>query len=184
MKGTVGKGSRSPPKHCRHRGPVQPTGTMPFTAVRASARVTIRTQQVRASRKVSCRAEGSKVTREFNENDGTLNVPKPDSETEAEPKMNPDGTYYADELPVRFCFPGMPLCWVDAVSPWPGTSTVCSVSLSGCRRPLLPLPHGMPHAHLYRFKSHVTLFIHGFSLYEFARVSPHTAVPHCSATLQ
>jgi hypothetical protein len=53
------------------------------------------------SRYVVARAEG-KVVREYNENDDTVSV-SPDAKKQAQ-KANSDGTYYIDELQVRYVF--------------------------------------------------------------------------------
>ena len=54
------------------------------------------------AQRLRTRAEGSesKVTREFSEGDDKVSVPQ---DAPKERKMNPDGTYYADESPVCAC---------------------------------------------------------------------------------
>jgi hypothetical protein len=82
-----------------------------------------------SGRRVIVRAENEvKVTGGYNENDGTLSSPEP--ETKKAPKQNADGTYYIDELEVcdliatstltlnlcRFC-PGNLSCGKDTLIP-------------------------------------------------------------------
>jgi hypothetical protein len=53
------------------------------------------------------RAEGQgKVTREYKEGDESVTVPESAQQKPA--KMNPDGTFYIDEVPVRYRHPVHP----------------------------------------------------------------------------